>query len=65
MTDGQEDLRAGERPKPTDCRHEPSYPGLETVLFCMGAPYLTVHMPSVRCAIHEPHDTSTCGEWND
>lgn len=53
------------RSKPTGCRHEPGYPGLNTVVFCIGAPYLTVHDPSERCAIQEPHQTDICGEWND
>lgn len=51
------------RPEPTDLRSEPRYPGLHTVVLAMSAPEWTVHNPSKRCPIEEPHRISQCGEF--
>lgn len=50
--------------EPTDCRHEPAYPDHETVLFCLRAPDLCLHLPSMRCPIPEPHEIAKCGEFD-
>lgn len=52
------------RPAPSDCRQEPPYPGLETVLFSIRAPEMTGHQPTDRCSREEPHAITECGEWH-
>jgi len=53
------------RPAQKDCRHEPPYPGLDTVLFSIADPSLTAHLPMASCPIEHPHRISECGEWQE
>jgi DNA-binding CsgD family transcriptional regulator len=50
-------------PPPKDLSAEPSYSGLETVIFCMRSPHLTMHPATLRCTVQGPHLTETCREW--
>ena len=53
------------RETPRDCRHEPPYPGLHTVLFTdHGGSSTVMHKPSQRCPVEEPHLMATCGEFD-
>jgi hypothetical protein len=54
-----------ERRKQTDCKNEPGYPGIDTVVFSMSAPDLTAHFKTIRCSIECPHFISECGEWKE
>lgn len=52
-----------ERPKQTDCRHEPNYPLHRTVVFATLAPDLTSHSATRRCPLEGPHQIDICGEF--
>jgi hypothetical protein len=52
-----------ERPKQTECRHEPPYPGLDTVIFCLSTPNMTCHLSTPCCPLESPHHIDECGEW--
>ena len=52
-----------ERPRQTNCQQEPHYPGLHTAVLSIRYPDLTVHTPSKRCPIHEPHAIADCGDF--
>jgi hypothetical protein len=56
---------SGERPVQRDCRNEPAYPGMDTVVFLMWAPDypLTVHAKTELCQMDYPHEIEKCGEW--
>lgn len=47
----------------SDCRNEPPYPGLHTVVFAINAPNLTCHTASKRCPTEGPHTIKQCGEF--
>jgi hypothetical protein len=51
------------RPAPADCRHEPPYPGADTVTVSFAHPDHVAHLPSERCGIEEPHEIEHCGEF--
>ncbi len=51
-----------QRPRQTDCRYEPPFPGHETVLFTWAAPDLCLHLPTALCQIDYPHLIADCGE---
>jgi len=53
----------GKRSTPANCRHEPPYPDLPTVIFSLNAPDWTAHGVMALCQIEEPHPTTACGEW--
>jgi hypothetical protein len=61
------------RPAPTNCQHEPPYPGTPTVVMSIRDPHMTVHDASVNdyvgslgyCNRHAPHRTSICGRWGE
>ncbi len=57
------EIFAVKRREPTDCQHEPHYPGLHTVLLSIRDPEWPVHTPSKRCPIEEPHLITRCGEF--
>ena len=52
------------RETPTNLSHEPDYPGLETVLFCISAPDMTAHPRHKDCEIECPHLISECGMFD-
>lgn len=58
-----EHARSPLREEPTNLSAEPGYPNHPTVIMSMRRPGLTAHLPTERCAIQEPHETSECGEW--
>lgn len=51
------------RPRQTDCQVEPSYPGMNTVIFALIAPDMTCHAAMHTCPIEGPHMIHECGEW--
>lgn len=53
----------GERPAPTDCEHEPPFPGMDTVVVSFRYPDLTCHLPRPDCGIKEPHRIDECGAF--
>ncbi len=52
------------RGAPQNCRVEPPFPGLQTVVSTLSAPDLVAHGRSRRCPVEEPHPISTCGEFD-
>jgi hypothetical protein len=48
------------RPTPTDCRHEPSFPGLRTVCLVLSDPTLVCHHAETRCQYEQPHQIEVC-----
>ncbi len=56
---------APRRPDPTNCQQEPPYPAHDMVVTSLRSPEMTVHDPSERCAIQEPHAIADCGEFRD
>lgn len=52
------------RPLQMDCRNEPAYPGMETVLFSIKDPHNTAHGSSDLCKNEAPHSIESCGIWN-
>jgi hypothetical protein len=42
---------------------EPRYTDEHTVTVSLRYPHLCCHLPSERCAFHEPHAVIECGEW--
>jgi hypothetical protein len=52
------------RKAPKDCRYEPAYPGLDTILFTdHGGSATVMHSASKRCAKDYPHPMIECGEF--
>ena len=51
------------RPRQKDCRHEPSYPDHQCVVFCLQAPSWTAHTGSEICPFEGPHRIKDCAEW--
>jgi hypothetical protein len=50
-------------PTPLNCRQEPPYVGLNTVVMSIRAPSLVAHRASLRCALEVPHTIAECGEF--
>jgi hypothetical protein len=49
--------------KPSSCRHEPDFPGYETVMFVGGENDLVCHSGLGRCKKECPHNISECLEF--
>ena len=54
-----------DRPKQVDCRHEPEYPGQDTVLTSLAVPELTCHPSGDECLLEAPHQIEVCGKWSE
>lgn len=55
------------RPRQRDCRHEPPYPGEETVMMSMSDPGTVMHGCAAdlgaRCYVTYPHPIAECREF--
>ena len=51
------------RQRQRDCRHEPPYPGEETVVMSIADPDRVVHADNGRCFVAYPHPIAECQEF--